>query len=129
VEKKMQDGKHVILVVDDDPDIIEALELVLDANGYGVVKASSAEEGVKVYKNNEPDFVIVDLMMEQVDAGRQFVKELKLLGNKAPVYMLTSVGDQFNQTINPAELGIEGVFQKPVNNENLLKIIKTKLEG
>ncbi len=125
----MQDGKHVILVVDDDPDIIEALELVLDANGYAVVKASSGEEGLQVYKSNEPDFVIVDLMMEQVDAGRQFVKELKLLGNKVPVYMLTSVGDQFSQTVDSTELGIDGVFQKPVNNENLLKIIKTKLEN
>jgi CheY-like chemotaxis protein len=68
----MQDGKHVILVVDDDHDILESLRLVLEANNYIVATALSAEEGLRVYKTANPDLLIVDLMMEEVDAGTSF---------------------------------------------------------
>lgn len=123
----MQDGKYVVLAIDDDPDILEAMRMVLEANEYKMEEASSAEEGVKVYKKVQPDFVIVDLMMEEIDAGTNFVKELKLLGNKVPVYMLTSVGDTLTQNVNYSDLGIDGVFQKPIDNNTLLSVLKTKL--
>lgn len=123
----MRDGKYVILAIDDDADILEALRLVLEANKYEMIEAVTAEEGLRVYKANKPDLIIVDLMMEEVDAGVNFVKEVKLLGPKPPIYMLTSVGDNLNETISYSELGIDGVFQKPVDNNTLLKVIKTKL--
>jgi DNA-binding response OmpR family regulator len=123
----MRDGKYVILAIDDDADILEALRLVLEAHGYEMIEAVTAEEGLRVYKANKPDLIIVDLMMEEVDAGVNFVKEVKLLGPKPPIYMLTSVGDDLNETISYSEIGVDGVFQKPVDNNTLLKVIKTKL--
>lgn len=123
----MQDGKNIVLAIDDDADIIEALKLVLEANGYGFVSASSAEEGLKVYKENDPDFIIVDLIMEEIDAGKNLVKELKLADNKAPVYMLSSVGDDLNKYADYKEMGLDGVLQKPIKNEDLLNILKVKL--
>ena len=123
----MRDGKYVILAIDDDADILEALRLVLEAHGYEMIEAVTAEEGLRVYKASKPDLIIVDLMMEEVDAGVNFVKEVKLLGPKPPIYMLTSVGDNLNETISYSALGIDGVFQKPVDNNTLLKVIKTKL--
>jgi DNA-binding response OmpR family regulator len=123
----MQDGKHVILCVDDDPDVVVALKTVLEANGYVVLGAGSAEEGLKVYKKNQPDLIIADLMMEEVDAGTAMVKELKLLGNTAPVIMLSSVGDDLNMEVDYSQLGLAGVFQKPVDNEHLLKVLQVKL--
>jgi DNA-binding response OmpR family regulator len=92
-----------------------------------MIEAVTAEEGLRVYKANKPDLIIVDLMMEEVDAGVNFVKEVKLLGPKPPIYMLTSVGDDLNETISYSEIGVDGVFQKPVDNNTLLKVIKTKL--
>jgi DNA-binding response OmpR family regulator len=124
----MRDGKYVILAIDDDADILEALRMFLEANGYIMEEANTAEEGVKVYKQVHPDLIIVDLMMEEVDAGTNFIKELRLLDNKSPVYMLTSVGDNLAQSINYSELGLSGVFQKPVDNNTLLKILKQKLK-
>lgn len=124
----MQDGKFVILVVDDDPDIRFTLQVVLEKNGYKYVEASSCEEGLQVYKQTKPDLIIVDLMMEEVDAGTNFVKELRALGNKAPIYMLSSVGDSLNLSTDFSELGLSGVFQKPINNTVLLSILKTKLK-
>ena len=124
----MQDGKHVILCIDDDEDILFYLRNVLEANDYVYVEASSAEEGLKTYKETEPDLIIVDLMMEEVDAGTNFVKELKALGNKSPVYMLSSIGDNLNMSVDYSELGFDGVFQKPIASEQLLKTLKSRLE-
>jgi len=124
----MQDGKHVILYVDDDPDFLFAVRKVLEANGYIMVEAGTAEEGLKTYKATNPDLIIVDLMMEEVDAGTSFVKELRVLGNAAPVYMLSSVGDNLTMSTDYTELGLAGVFQKPLNNDALLKILKDKLK-
>ena len=123
----MQDGKYLVLAVDDDADITDSLKIVLEANGYAYVSAATAEEGLKVYKETNPDFVIVDLIMEEVDAGNLFVKELKLTDNKAPVYMLSSVGDDLNKYVDYKELGLDGVLQKPINNDDLLNILKAKL--
>ena len=124
----MKDGKHVILCIDDDKDILDTLRIVLQENGYIMDEALSAEEGLKVYQEVQPDLIIVDLMMEEVDAGRNFVKELKIINNQAPVYMLSSVGNALTENINYAELGLTGVFQKPIDFYTLLTTLKTKLK-
>jgi DNA-binding response OmpR family regulator len=124
----MRNGAFVILCVDDDQDVLTSLRLILEKNGYAMVEAYSAEDGVRVYKEAKPDFVIVDLMMESVDAGRNFVKELQLLANKAPVYMLSSVGDSLAQNVQFSDLGLTGVFQKPVDVNTLLTTLRRKLK-
>ena len=124
----MQAGKHVILCVDDDEDILYALRMVLEKNGYVMVSARSAEDGRRVYKESKPDLIVVDLMMEEVDAGTHLAKELKVLQNTKPVYMLSSVGDQLNQNIDYNALGLTGVFQKPINFDTLLATLKQKLK-
>jgi two-component system OmpR family response regulator len=123
----MQDGKHVILLVDDDPDILVSLKVVLEANGYLVVTASDTQEGLKVYREEHPDLLIVDLMMEEIDSGTSFVKELQAIGNTAPVYLLSSTGDSFYSTIDASTLGLTGVFQKPLNTDMLLALLRAKL--
>ena len=123
----MQDGKHVILCVDDDPDILFFLRTVLEKGGYVMKEASTAEDGLRVFKESNPDLAIVDLMMEEVDAGTSFVKEIRAAGGDVPIYMLSGVGDNLNLMTDYSSLGLSGVFQKPVDPEKLLKILKTKL--
>jgi len=124
----MQDGKHVILCVDDDPDILECLQLVLEQNNYVVVTAGSAEEAFQQYQQSKPDLIIADLMMEEIDSGTSFVTKLKAEGNTAPVYILSSIGDNLNMNISFSELGLSGVFQKPINNDMLLSVLRSKLK-
>jgi DNA-binding response OmpR family regulator len=124
----MKDDKFVILAIDDDEDVLYSLRMVLENNGYEMVEAFSAEEGLKQYKKHNPDFILVDLMMESVDAGKNFVKEIKLLDNKAPIYMLSSVGDALASNIDYNELGLDGVFQKPIDSNTLLSTLKKKLK-
>jgi two-component system alkaline phosphatase synthesis response regulator PhoP len=124
----MRDGKYVILCIDDDDDILLVLKTVLEANGYVFAGASSAEQGLKKYEEVSPDLIIVDLMMEEIDAGTSFVRELKARGCKAPIYMLSSVGDDLNRSIDYSALGLSGVFQKPIENDKLLALLRTKLK-
>lgn len=123
----MKDGKHLVLYVDDDPDLLEVTSLRLEQAGYATVTARSAEEGLKAFKAHQPDFIMVDLMMEEIDAGTQLVKDLKLAGNKAPVYMLSSIGDQLDASIAHNELGLDGVLQKPLQFDVLLRTLQSKL--
>jgi DNA-binding response OmpR family regulator len=123
----MKDGKRLVLYVDDDNDALFAIRMILEAHGYAMAEASSAEAGLRVYKALNPDFVIVDLMMEEVDSGASFAKELKALGNKVPVYMLSSVGDDLSTSTDAVALGLDGVFQKPLKPATLLGILKTRL--
>ncbi len=124
----MKNEKYVILCIDDDEDVLLSLRMVLENNGYSVLDARSGEEGLAIYKKEHPDFIIVDLMMESIDAGKNFAKELRLLGNTAPVFMLSSAGDSLVQNVDFSELGLEGVFQKPVDTRALLATLKTKLK-
>lgn len=123
----MKDGKHLILCIDDDDDALFALRTVLEANGYAMAGALSAADGLRAYKELQPDFVIVDLMMEEIDSGASLAKDLKALGNRAPVYMLSSVGDDLSVSADAVALGLDGVFQKPVQPAALLGVLKTRL--
>ena len=123
----MSDNKPLILCLDDDPDILSFLQVVLEAEGYAFVGADSAEEGLRTYKEVVPDLIIVDLMMEEVDAGTGFARELQILQNRAPVFMLSSIGDNLNITTDYNSLGLAGVFQKPLAKETLLSVLRAKL--
>jgi CheY-like chemotaxis protein len=125
--KNMPEGKPIILYVDDDPDYLEAMRVILEAGGYAMAEAGSAEEGLEVYKSCQPDLVIVDLMMEEVDSGTALVKDMRLLGNTAPIFMLSSVGEGMSLSADYAAMGLDGIFQKPIDRATLLQVLKTKL--
>ncbi len=123
----MPEKRPVILCIDDDPDILTYLQTVLEAEGFDYAGADSAEEGLRVYDKVHPDIVIVDLMMEEVDSGTGFAKELRLRKNIAPVFLLSSVGDNLNLTADYNSLGFSGIFQKPLAKAHLLSVINAKL--
>jgi FixJ family two-component response regulator len=66
-------------------------------------------------------------MMEEVDSGNAFVKELRLLGNQAPIYMLSSVGEGMSLSADHQALGLAGIFQKPVDRSALLRVLEARL--
>ena len=116
-----------ILCVDDDPDVLSFLKIVLESEGYRFVGAASAEEGLAVYGESAPDLIILDLMMEEVDAGTSFVRKLKLAGCDVPIFMLSSVGDSLSLTADYSSLGLAGIFQKPLDRNVLLKVVRVAL--
>ncbi len=90
---------------------------------------TDARAGLQSFKDSTPDAVIIDLIMEEVDAGLDLVKELRALNNKVPLYMLSSTGDYLYTTLDATALGLAGVFQKPIKPQILLKLLETKLKG
>jgi two-component system chemotaxis response regulator CheY len=124
----MRHGIHVILCIDDDQDFLDSIRLILEAHNYIMEEAVSAEMGLKKYKEIQPDLLIVDLMMEEIDSGTNFVKELRLLGNTAPIYMLSSAGDELFMTTDYTDLGLAGIFQKPIQPDILLSTLREKLK-
>lgn len=123
----MSEREPLVLYVDDDPDYREVMRSIIESGGYAMDEAATAEEAVLVYKQREPDLVIVDLMMEEVDSGIAFVKELRLLGNQAPIYMLSSVGEGMSLSADHLSLGLAGIFQKPIDRAALLGVLKARL--
>jgi DNA-binding response OmpR family regulator len=125
----MSEKRPVILIVDDDPDILDTFRLILEKHDYVMVGAETAEDGLREYKEKNPDLIIVDLMMEEVDSGTGLVRDLQALGNQAPVYMLSSIGDSLHASTDYVELGLSGIFQKPINSETLLTTLRMKLKS
>ena len=123
----MQGDKYVILYVEDDPDYRSLMRTALEANGYVYIDASSGEEGIHQFKAHHPDLLILDLMMEEVDTGTSMISDLRAAGCKAPILVASSLGDALQSSIDYSELGIAGVLQKPVNFDELLKLIQSKL--
>ena len=124
----MRNGRPVILCIDDDQDFLDSIRLILEAHDYLMEEAISAETGLKKYKETKPDLIIVDLMMEEVDSGTNLVKELRLLGNTAPIYMLSSAGDELFMTTDYTNLGLAGIFQKPIQPGILVSTLREKLK-
>jgi DNA-binding response OmpR family regulator len=123
----MSEPKPLILCIDDDPDILDFLRTVLEGAGYAYAGAESAEEGLRVAHESPPDAVIVDLMMEEVDSGTGFVRQLRSEGSRVPMFMLSSVGDDLNAVTDYGALGLAGVFQKPLAAPYLLKVLEATL--
>ena len=78
-----------LLVVDDDPSVREALELVLDLNGFGVATAADGSEAIRTLAVDRPDAVILDVLMPGLD-GLEVCRRLRATGDRTPVLMLTA---------------------------------------
>ena len=124
----MLNDKYVILCVDDDPDVLFSLKIVLESDGYAVVAAASGKAGVQAFRESRPDLVLLDLMMEEIDAGTWALKEMQAIDRKVPVYLLSSTGDYLQGATDVNELGLAGVFQKPVDPKILLGLLRAKLK-
>lgn len=80
-----------ILIVDDDPDILEASQLFLAKEGHQIATASNRSEGMAKVESFQPDLLLLDVMMEQPDDGFIMAQDLRRQGKTFPILMLTSV--------------------------------------
>jgi len=124
----MESGKAIVVVVDDDRDVLEMVEAMLADEPYEVRTFRSAAEADNAIKTFDPDFMLIDLMMEEVDAGANLVTKLREKGVTAPAYMLSSVGDELNRSTDFTALGLDGVIQKPIRKATLLAILEARMK-
>jgi DNA-binding response OmpR family regulator len=121
-----------ILIVDDDPDLVETVAMMLEAKGYEAGKAYDGLEGEEAIKKRRPDVVILDVMMPRKN-GYQLCKELK--SNKwtqeIPVILLTAVGEAVPTTSYSHAEGMaveaEDFIPKPVDAATLVEAVERLL--
>jgi len=114
-----------ILLVDDDPDFVEATKVVLESKPYKVITALSGGEGLKKAREEKPDLVLLDIIMPGVD-GFQVCQQLKKDPQLAqiPVIMITSFSEKYVETSLGVSQGLtleaEDFIDKPVAPTELL---------
>jgi DNA-binding response OmpR family regulator len=126
-----------ILVVDDDPDILDAVTMILESQGYQVFTARDGIEGLATLKAENPDLMILDLMMPKMD-GFAVCKELQdprwSKYKEIPILILTSVREEASRRRYELETGLEldvdDYVEKPMSPNVLLervgRLIKKK---
>jgi len=122
-----------ILIVDDDPDLVEAVTMILESKNYDVVPAYGGIEGLEKAKTIEPDLIVLDVMMPDKD-GYAVCKELKAdpKCREIPVLLLTAVASEIPKTSRYThQMGLEteadDYIDKPVEPAELVKRIEVLL--
>ena len=121
-------GKYV-LIVDDDPDLVETVAMMLESKGFEVGKAYDGIEGEEAIKKRRPDVLVLDVMMPRKN-GYQLCKELK--SNKwtsdIPIILLTAVGEAVPTTSYSHAEGMameaEDFIPKPVDAATLVEAVQ-----
>jgi two-component system alkaline phosphatase synthesis response regulator PhoP len=124
--------KKKILIVEDDPDFVAPIKLVLESENYRVDVASDGVQALEKVKAEKPNLIILDIVMDKKD-GFQVCSELK--GNREysdiPVIVVTAISQQWSSTNLSREMGLnleaEDFLQKPVDPAKLLQLVKKYL--
>jgi len=117
-------AKETILVVEDDPDIVELLEYSLEREGYTVLAASDGEKGLSEARRRKPALVLLDLMLPGLD-GLSICRALKEDGatKDIPVMMLTAKGEESDVVVG-LEFGADDYVRKPFSPRELIARIR-----
>jgi len=113
-----------ILVVDDEPRIIEAVSMNLELEGYQASGASSGYEGLKKLAEELPDLVILDVMMPEMD-GFETLRKMREVST-VPVIMLTVRGEEIDK-VKGLDLGADDYVTKPFGPKELVSRVKAAL--
>jgi len=130
-----------ILVVDDDPDIVETTKIALEANSYQVFTAASGAECLNIIKKVDPDLIILDVMMDTITEGFQVSYQLRNPNPKSeyakyaktPILMLTGIGEKtkmkFSSETDGEYLPVDDYVEKPIQSPVLLEKVRKLLKN
>jgi DNA-binding response OmpR family regulator len=118
-----------ILIVDDDPSIIVALQFLMEQNGYQTLVAFSGEEAMETITEYRPDLILLDIMLPVVDGFEvcQRVRENPEWSN-IRIVLVTALGSDVNVT-KGLSLGADAYIIKPFSNAEILAKVKELLAG
>ena len=113
-----------ILVVDDEPNILEVVTAYLRRELYGVVTAADGEEALKQIAEHSPDLIVLDVMLPRVD-GLEVLRRVRATSN-TPVIMLTARGEETDKLVGLG-IGADDYLTKPFSPRELVARIKAVL--
>src|SRR3989338_10585239 len=122
-----------ILIIDDDPDIVEGMEVVLESKDYEVSNAKSGEDGIKKAKQEKFDLVILDVMMETKDKGFEVAREIKKENKDIPIIMLTAIKEKLGfdfkgESGDQDWLPVDDYLDKPLKPQELIAKVESFLK-
>jgi len=117
-----------VLVVDDDPDLLQSLRVLLEAYDFGVVMAPNAAAAVAAVADRKPDLVLTDIYMPDAD-GFELINALRLSGVTVPVVAMSGGGRSggYDNLAIATHLGAAAVIDKPFSNASLIGTIERVL--
>lgn len=124
----MGTGRRTILLVDPDPHFRAGLRLALEAGGFQVGEAANGKEGERTAMRIRPDAILAELMLESVDAGSMVARRLREIGEKFPIYLISSASAAMHTDLDLHDLGIAGHFAKPVDVRIVIQTLKSRLK-
>ncbi len=126
-------AEKTILVIDDDIDLVEIIRVTLENQGFKVIDAQTGERGLAMAKEQDPDLILLDVMMGKVDEGFQVAYELRSndVTAETPILMLTAVTDQTGFDFDPAKdkdfLPVNEFLEKPISPRSLVDMVRKHL--
>jgi Lrp/AsnC family transcriptional regulator for asnA, asnC and gidA len=126
-----REGPPLILVVDDDPDFVEATRMVLESADYQVTSAANGDQALRAMYRDRPDLVILDVMMNGILDGVDASFRMKASHgvSKTPILMVSSIADSDYASMFPTDeyVPVENFLSKPVGPDQLLAEVKRLL--
>lgn len=119
--------RRTILLIDSDPHARAALRIALEGRGFSVGEAANGQEGERTALRVRPDAILVELMMDAHEAGGTVSERLKAAGSTIPCYIVSTAGEALMGSVGLHELGIEGVFLKPVDTDIVMQTLRGRL--
>lgn len=119
------DGKHRILIVEDDKEIREGVEIYLRNQGYGVFQAANGVEGLKLIESTELHLAIVDIMMPVMD-GITMLMQMRAKGYEIPVIMLSAKSEEVDKIMG-LNMGADDYVTKPFTPLELLARVNSQI--
>lgn len=120
----MNDSKKKILVVEDEKSISDIIKYNLEKEGFGVVTAYDGEEALSQVKAEDPDLILLDVMLPKLD-GFSVCKQVRET-NTVPIIMLTAKEEEVDKVLG-LELGADDYMTKPFGMRELLARIKANI--
>lgn len=114
-----------ILVVDDEASIAKLLQFNLEKAGYDVITAFDGKQGLEMARTEQPEFIILDLMLPKMD-GMDVCKSLRQERNNTPILMLTAKDDELDKILG-LELGADDYLTKPFSPREVIARVKAIL--
>jgi len=128
-------NKKTVIVIDDDPDVLEATKVTLEGSGYAAVTAMSGPEGLSRIRQGGIDCIILDVMMAKETEGFHIAQDLKADSQtaKIPIIMMTSVSKKTGFEFSPATdkdfMPVEVFLEKPVDPKKLVQTVASVIKG
>jgi DNA-binding response OmpR family regulator len=113
-----------ILIIDDEETTVQLISILLERRGFEVIKAYSAEDGMRKAYRHQPDLVLLDIMMPDMD-GWEVCKRLREMSD-VPIIFLTARGD-VKDVVRGLEMGADDYVPKPYDNDELVARIRAHL--